>query len=373
MARRSPHNPDQVVMSFGDHLDDLRKRLIFALLGLLPILVVALIFGNDLLALLIRPLEDQLLAAGLPPQLQALSPTETFLSVIKVALIAAILAGGPWILYQVWLFVAPGLYVEERRFVYFLVPLSTLLTVGGVLFLYYILLPLSLRFLILFSIGVLPAQTNIVDLPPDQTIAAFPVLEGDPRDPEPGQVWINRPLRQLRVAVAVRPVDVGPAAEVGGAAAESVIDAPAPPETDAPPGAAPKPRIRILGAPLTTSAAVAQQYRLADFVNLVLLLGLVFAIAFQLPLVLMLLGWTGLLAPADLRGKRKMVLFICAVAGAIMTPADPISMIALTLPLYGLFELGLVLMRFVPASRVAAGVRGDKPEPTKTDGQEGDA
>ncbi len=373
MARRSSHNPDQVVMSFGDHLDDLRKRLIYALLGLLPILVVALIFGDDLLALLIRPLEEQLLAAGLPPQLQALSPTETFLSVIKVALIAAILAGGPWILYQVWLFVAPGLYLEERRFVYFLVPFSIALTAAGVLFLYYVLLPLSLRFLILFSIGVLPAPSAVVELTPDQSVAAFPVLEGDPRDPEPGQVWINRPLRQLRVAVAVRLVDVAPPAELGGAAAKSVVEAPAPPKSETRENPPPKSRVRILGAPLSASAAIAQQYRLADFVNLVLLLGLVFAIAFQLPLVLMLLGWTGLLTPDDLRGKRKLVFAICAIAGAILTPGDPISMIALALPLYALFELGLVLMRFVPASRVAAGVRGEKSEPTKTDGQEGDA
>ncbi|MEC9374503.1 MAG: twin-arginine translocase subunit TatC, partial [Planctomycetota bacterium] len=106
---------------------------------------------------------------------------------------------------------------------------------------------------------------------------------------------------------------------------------------------------------------IAQQYRISEYVNLFLALGLVFAVAFQLPLVMLLLGWSGIAGPESFTGKRRYVFFACAIAGAILTPADPVSMVLLTVPLYLLFEGGILLMRFLPATRVA-GERESHPD-----------
>jgi sec-independent protein translocase protein TatC len=67
----------------------------------------------------------------------------------------------------------------------------------------------------------------------------------------------------------------------------------------------------------------------------------------------LLLGWAGVIEPKGLGKYRKHALMACAVAGAILTPADPISMLVLAVPLYFLYELGLILCLVLPAERVA--------------------
>ena len=79
------------------------------------------------------------------------------------------------------------------------------------------------------------------------------------------------------------------------------------------------------------------------------------AIAFQMPLVILLLGWLGLATPEWLKSKRKYALLICGVIAAVTTPADVISMIAMLIPLYALYELGIILVQFIPASAIAEG------------------
>ncbi len=321
---------DSHMMPFGDHLDELRKRVVYALLGPVPLLVACLVFGPSILEFLIHPVEVQLRAAGLPSKLLATSPTETMVAYLKVALVVAVLGASPWVLYQAWLFVAPGLYGHEKRFAYLLIPMSAALTAAGAVFLYTVLLPVSLKFLIAFSAGLIQTHPGTAALPPEVALPSIPALEGDPPSPAPGQFWVNTKLNELRFAVL----------EPGAGAP------------------------RILGAPLSGGGAILQQYRISEYVNLVFVLGLVFAIAFQLPLVLMLLGWSRLVEPQMLTRHRKIVLFGCVVAAAVLTPTiDPFTMTLLAGPLYGLFELGILLMRFIPASRVAGPV---------TDGAEGD-
>jgi len=315
-------------MSFGDHLDELRRRLILALLGLVPVFVVALVLGGPILEFLLRPAEAQLLAAGQSSRLQATGPAEVFISYIKIALVISILAGGPWIVYQAWRFVAPGLYRRERRFVYVLIPLSGALTGAGVVFLYYIMLPVMLAFLIVFSSSIAQIDAPTAPLPDGVTLPIAPALRADPVDPPPGAFWFNESLRELRFAL---PDETGSGVS------------------------------RILGAPLVGGAMIAQQYRVSEYVNMIFGLGLAFAIAFQLPLVMLLMGWSGLADAGMFQRQRKYALLACAVAGAILTPADPASMILLAVPLYGLFELGLLLMRVVPARmRAADGALGDE-------------
>jgi sec-independent protein translocase protein TatC len=326
------------VMSFGDHLEDLRKRLVWALVGIVPLFVAGLVLGGPLLGIIVEPLTTALADAGQPTRLLATSPLETFVAYIKVALALTLTVGAPWIILQLWLFVSPGLYASERRFVFFLVPLSGVLSALGVLFLYYILLPISLFFLIMFGTRLVQTDTPGIDEPPPAVgTVALPQMPGDPSPRaiegglvETGDVWVNTRLNELRVLL-----------EDG----------------------------TIAGTPLSMgSAAIAQSYRVGEYVNLVFVLGLVFVIAFQLPMVLMLLSWVGIFEARDLTPYRRQIMFGCGVAGAVLTPQDPFSMLLLGVALYGLFEFGLVLMRFVPARVVAEGFgRG------KTDADEGDA
>ncbi|MEC9373582.1 MAG: twin-arginine translocase subunit TatC, partial [Planctomycetota bacterium] len=203
MARKS----DQHIMSFGDHLEDLRRRLFFALLGPVPIAVVCFFFGDELLQLLIDPLEAALREAGQPSRLLATSPLEPFAAYLKVSVLVAVLVSAPWILYQLWLFVSPGLHRHERRFAYFLFPMSTVLTAVGIVFLYKVLLPVSLSFLINFGAGLATQDTRPLPLPEGVTLPAMPVLDADPADPEPGAHWFNRRLHEFRIAIPSRSAD----------------------------------------------------------------------------------------------------------------------------------------------------------------------
>ena len=109
-------------MGLGDHLDDLRKRVIAALIVPLPLAVVIFAISDWLIELIIRPLQKVQLAGGWSPQLQVLSPPEFLLLEMKLSIVAAIVISLPWIMWQGWKFIAPGLYPHERRYVHLLVP-----------------------------------------------------------------------------------------------------------------------------------------------------------------------------------------------------------------------------------------------------------
>lgn len=313
-------------MPLGDHLEELRKRLVVALLGLVPFLVAAVIVGRSVLEFLTVPVKHALHEAGLPPTLQATSPVEVFGAYMKVVLLLTILGGSWWILIQLWKFVSPGLYMSERRFVYVLAPMSFALTILGVAFMYYAMLPVVLSFFINFgaTLGTDDATTapRIAEVSP-AAIPTIPVLAGDPAEPALGQTWINSDLLQQRTCIEVK------------ASGERVI----------------------VGAPLQLSVGVVQQYRLTEYVKLVLTFALGFAIGFQMPVVVLLLGWAGIIDHKTLAGYRRYIVMGCLVVGAVLTPADPISMMLLAGPLYLLFEFGMVLQRLMPASTVARGFR----------------
>lgn len=311
-------NRDQSTMSFGDHLDELRRRLVFALLGPIPILIVCLAFGGSIMEFIVVPLESQLRASGQPVRLLATSPVESFGAYLKVAMATAVLVSAPWILYQAWLFVAPGLYQNEKRFVYFLMPASAALTTAAIVFLYSIMLPVMLRFFIVFGSFMVQTDAPTAPLPDGLTLPNVPVLRADPPAPSPGDMWVNEALTELRIAVAD-----------------------------------PDGVLSVFRIPMDIGGTIAQQYRIGEYVNLVFGLAIVFAIAFQLPIAMLLLGWTGILEAKDLKPWRKHAIFVCVIAGAFFTPADPGSMVLLAAPLYLLFEFGLFLMQFVSARRVA--------------------
>lgn len=308
----------EAIMPLGDHLEDLRRRIILGLGGAIPIFILALVFARDLIALLIQPVRTALLNADQTPVMLATNFIETFSIYMHVALVATVLVASPWLLYHLWMFVRPGLYRSERRFVYVLIPLSTILMIGGVLFLYTTILPVVLDFFVRFGAGIGAQEAPVAPLPDGATLPTMPVLAADPADPAPGQMWVLDQLRQLRVAVA---------------AADGSV--------------------HVLGVPLTASTGIEQQYRISEYIRTFLNMTLGFAIGFQTPVVVLLLGWSGIIDRSLLRTYRKQVIMVCAIASAFLTPADPWSMILLAIPLYGLFELGGLLLWLLPAERVA--------------------
>ena len=153
-AKRHFH-PDDFRMTVGEHLEDLRKRLILALVGFVVVAVVCLYFGRShIIPAFCAPLEDTLRKYDLSPQLHSDEIPDVFTSMLEISLISAAAIASPWIVWQFWQFVAAGLYPHERHYITKYVPLSIGLLISGMLFVYFFVLPWTLEFFILFSIGV---------------------------------------------------------------------------------------------------------------------------------------------------------------------------------------------------------------------------
>ncbi len=130
--------------SFITHLIELRSRLVHALIAIGVMFVVFFPFANRLYALLAHPLLAALPKGG---QMIATEVTTPFFIPMEVALMAAFLAALPYVLYQVWSFIAPGLYANERRLIAPLVVASTLLFFGGMSFAYFVVFPIVFTFI----------------------------------------------------------------------------------------------------------------------------------------------------------------------------------------------------------------------------------
>ena len=301
------------VMSLGEHLNELRRRLIYALLGLAPIFIVGLIFAQRLLDLLIRPMQEALKHEGLAGSLQATGVFETFGTYILLAVLITVVFGFPWILYQAWRFVAPGLFDTEKRFAHILLPMSVALTVLGVAFMYKVILPILLSFFVHFTTGIGNQSVETAPVPDGIVLPVLPVLEKDPLEPTVGQMWINSTIREQRVCL---PGEDG--------------------------------KVTVFGTPLIKAAGIMQQPKVREYVDQLVGLALAFAGAFQAPVIVLLLGWVGIVDIPMLKKYRKYVLFIVVVVSAAITPPDPLSIFLLAVPLYGLFELGVFLLGIFP-------------------------
>jgi hypothetical protein len=157
-----------------------------------PILITALALGKPLIALLIDPLRDELRAASQPSGLLATGPFETFAVYLQISMIATVIVGSPWIIYQFWKFIEPGLYRNERSFVHILVPLSTILTLTSALFLYFVVLPVILAFFINF--GSQLGRSDAHDRGPEGIVLpTLPVSTATRPDPSSGSVDQHRP------------------------------------------------------------------------------------------------------------------------------------------------------------------------------------
>ena len=227
-------------MSLGDHLDDLRRRLLFALSGLVIGTIICIFFGQKIIAFIEVPFTD---VVGDKFNLQSLAPSDAFTSYIKITVMAGLILSSPWVLYHLWMFVAAGLYPKERRYVTMAVPFSAALFIAGALFFMFFVAPMTLRFFIIFN----------------------------------------------------------------------------------------------------SFLKITSSWTFQSYISFITTFMLVFGIAFQTPIAIFILTRTGLVSVKSLKSIRKYVFLAVFIIGAIVTPPDVISQIALALPLYGLFELGLFL------------------------------
>ena len=130
-------------MTFLEHLDELRKRILWSAIAVAVAFVGCWIFREPIFEFLAVPIKN----SGIE-KLTFIKPTEPFTIYLKVSFVAAVFLAAPAILTQVWLFIAPGLYQREKRYVIPFLVSSTLLVLLGGTFAYYVILPTALDFLI---------------------------------------------------------------------------------------------------------------------------------------------------------------------------------------------------------------------------------
>ncbi|WP_448212366.1 twin-arginine translocase subunit TatC [Colwellia sp. MEBiC06753] len=225
-----------------DHLIELRSRLLKAVVSVLVVFCCLVYFAQDIYQYLAEPL-----LATMPEgtQMIATDVASPFFAPFKLTIVLSIFLAMPLILFQVWAFIAPGLYSNEKRLVAPLMFGSTLLFYGGISFAYFVVFPLAFSFF------------NSV-APEGVTIA-----------------------------------------------------------TD-----------------------------ISSYLDFVLKLFFAFGAAFEIPIAIMLLCWTGFTSPDNLRKKRPYIVVAAFVAGMLLTPPDVISQTLLAVPMLMLFELGLILASF---------------------------
>ncbi len=135
-------------MSFLDHLDELRKRLVRTVLGILAGFLIAFAFIKYIFEFIMVPLQQVLPEGG---RLVYTEPAEAFFLYMKIAALAGLVLATPFTLTQVWLFISPGLFQHEKKFAIPFVVFSTMFFIAGALFSHYAVFPLAWKFFAGFS------------------------------------------------------------------------------------------------------------------------------------------------------------------------------------------------------------------------------
>jgi sec-independent protein translocase protein TatC len=135
-------------MSFLEHLEELRKRIIYSLIAVTVGFFACWNYHEFIFRYVQRPVMEALQRNGMAEKLVYLNPTEPFNLYLKVAFLAGLFVTSPFVLYQVWLFISPGLYRNEKRYVLPFMFSTVFLFLGGGLFAYKMVYPAALNFLI---------------------------------------------------------------------------------------------------------------------------------------------------------------------------------------------------------------------------------
>lgn len=229
--------------SFISHLIELRNRLIRAVVAVVLVFIVLFPWANDLYTLLAQPLIGKLPQGS---QMIATGVASTFFIPLKVAMMSAFLIALPFVLFQMWAFIAPGLYQHERKLAMPLLVASVLLFFIGMAFAYFLVFPVVFGFL-----------------------------------------------------ASATPEGVNFAPDIGA------------------------------------------------YLDFVMTLFIAFGVTFEVPVVVILLVLTNMVSVAKLREARPYVIVGAFVIGAIFTPPDVISQIMLAIPMWLLYELGIVMAGFL--------------------------
>ncbi len=156
-----PPDPDlhaDVPMTVWEHLSDLRKRIVRALLGILPCMMIAWELKEQLLDYLVAPLTKAWLKLGLgEPTLHFANPVDPFVAYLQISLVVGLLFASPWVFYQLWAFIAPGLYDKEKAYAIPFALASAVFFAGGAFFGYSVVFPLGFESLLAMG-GMLPSH-----------------------------------------------------------------------------------------------------------------------------------------------------------------------------------------------------------------------
>ena len=247
MSREEPEQLAEGTLT--SHLLELRDRLLRAFLSVLVVFLPLAFFANDIFSFVAQPLIDKLPEGS---SLIATSVISPFMTPFKLAFFAALFLAMPFVLYQVWAFVAPGLYRREKRFALPLLVSSILLFYAGVVFAYY---------------------------------AVFPVM------------------------------------------------------------------FEFFAS--TTPQGVRMMTDINSYMDFVLTMFFCFGLAFEVPVVVVLLVMTGMMSVERLAAARGYVLIGIFVIAAILTPPDAISQTIMAVPMYLLYEGGLLMARLMNRLRRA--------------------
>ena len=161
----TPENDEE--MGLLDHLGELRTRILHSLAPVLPFAIMGWVLKWEIYDFLLKPLDNAMKALGKPGAvLNTLGPADAFMMHVKNALLFGVLFAGPWIFYQLWSFVAPGLYKSEKRMALPFVFASTLCFIGGALFGYVFVFDQAFRLLLEFNGESLVAQLVVSEYMP---------------------------------------------------------------------------------------------------------------------------------------------------------------------------------------------------------------
>ena len=265
-----------------EHLTELRSRLIRAVAAFVVAMLICFVFAGHLLDFLLLPIEKTMRELGnASPVMQYTAPQEYFFTLLKIAMVGGLALGFPIIGTQLWRFVAPGLYRNEKSaFLPFLIA-SPVLFIVGAMFAHLIVTPLAMRFFLGFQ-DIPSLFSGFVD--------QIAVNSGD---------------------VAAVPEDT-----------KTGID------------------IVFLG-------------KVNETLDITLKLIVAFGLCFQLPVLLTLMGKSGLIDAGGLRRVRKYAVVGILSLAAVVTPPDVITQVILFVAVYGLYEISILLVARVDRDREA--------------------
>lgn len=159
-------DPDMPRMTLPEHLDELRRRLVLSVVAIVIGMVASFFFYRELMVFMRAPFEAAVAATSAGgDKLRAIDPGEGFMQVLKLCFITGIVAVSPIVLWQMWGFIAAGLYSHERKYVRIFFPISILLFAMGLVVAYMLLIPFGMRFLIGWNVAL--------DIPSDFSLSSY--------------------------------------------------------------------------------------------------------------------------------------------------------------------------------------------------------